>query len=236
VPVRDRIVGILGGMGPAATADLYSEIIRLTPARSDQDHIRILIYSNPKIPDRTRALLEGGADPLPELVASARVLETAGAGILAIPCNNAHCFLDGIRSRVGIPVLDMIEETRRALQSREPQIRRVGLLAATGTVKTGIYERAFGAAGIEVLLPEEADQARVLAAIREVKSGNRSTAVGDVFHRAGASLVARGAASVVLGCTEIPLVFEPSRARYATTNPTAALAAAALAWALETPA
>jgi aspartate racemase len=232
--MSDRIVGILGGMGPAATADLYSEIIRLTPALVDQDHLRVLIYSNPKIPDRTHAILHGGEDPVPELVASARLLERAGAGILAIPCNNAHCFLPQIQQAVAIPILNMIEETCRILRSCEPRVSKAGLLAASGTVDSRIYENIFALGDIQVLVPTRDEQVRIHAAIQDVKRGSREPAVAEVFHSAGAALMARGAESVVLGCTEIPLVFDPARAGYAALNPTRALAAAAVEWALGT--
>ncbi len=228
----DRIVGILGGMGPAATADLFSEIIRLTPARVDQDHIRVLIYSNPKIPDRTKAIIDGGEDPVPEMADSARTLERAGAGILAIPCNNAHCFVPRLQREIQIPILNMIEETCDALRSEWPRIRKAGLLAADGTVRSRIYETVFARRGVEVIVPGEADQACVRAAIQRVKSGMRDVGTADALSAAGATLVARGAEAVVLGCTEIPLVFDRAAAGYPTVNPTRVLAQAAVDWAL----
>ena len=157
----DPVIGILGGMGPEATLDLYRHIIDLTPADKDQDHIRVLIYSNPKIPDRTEAICYGGENPLPDLIESAEVLQKAGAGIIAIPCNTAHYFLAQIRKEVSIPVLDIIGETRLELQRAYPDIRKVGLIAALGTVVSGVYHRALAPEGIEVLVPGEDDQQAV---------------------------------------------------------------------------
>ena len=114
----DRIIGILGGMGPEATVDLFREITRLTPAEKDQDHVPVLVYSNSKIPDRTTAMLEGGEDPMPALIESARVLERAGAGVLVIPCNTAHYYLPELQKKVGIPILNMIVETLREFVKR----------------------------------------------------------------------------------------------------------------------
>jgi aspartate racemase len=230
--MSDRIVGILGGMGPEATADLYQEIIRATPARTDQEHIRVLIYSNPKIPDRTRAILEGGESPVAALLHSARVLENAGAGILAMPCNAAHYFLPRIESETRIPWLNMILETYRYLSSSLPRIRTVGLLAATGTVRSGIYKSVFGARGVETVAPDDACQELVHASIMQVKSGRQDENTRRALQSAGAGLVRAGAEAVILGCTEIPLAFDSAAAGYPTVNPTRVLAQAAVDWAL----
>jgi aspartate racemase len=117
---RDRMIGILGGMGPEATLDFYRHIINLTPAVIDQDHIRVLIYSNAKIPDRTEAITADGDSPLFELIESAKLLERSGAGIIAMPCNAAHYFLPQMQKEISIPILDMIEETCRALRECRP--------------------------------------------------------------------------------------------------------------------
>ncbi|GAH53208.1 unnamed protein product, partial [marine sediment metagenome] len=107
----EKIIGILGGMGPEATVDLFHKIIKFTPAKKDQDHFRIIIDNNPKIPDRTAAILGKGEDPLPALQETARNLEKAGVDFIIIPCNTAHYFLPQIQKSVNIPVLNMIEET-----------------------------------------------------------------------------------------------------------------------------
>jgi aspartate racemase len=227
-----RVVGIVGGMGPEATVDLYREIIRLTPARGDQEHIPVLIYSNPQIPDRTKAILEGGADPMPYLVHTARVLERAGAGILVVPCNAAHYFLPRVQERVGIKIMNMIEETCRAFQSRIPGGKTVGLLAATGTVRSGIYTKVFAAAGVKVISPTDEDQARVHGGIHCVKAGDMGPAVHETFESIGGRLIESGAQSVILGCTEIPLAFDEMKAGYPSLNPTRILAQAAVDWAL----
>lgn len=219
-------------MGPEATLDLYRHLIALTPAARDQDHIRVLIDSNPKIPDRTCAILEGGEDPLPYLIESARLLERAGAGLLTIPCNAAHYFLLQLQGQIGIPVLNMIEETYRVFHTRFPDASMVGLLAASGTVRSGIYRTVFGRAGVDVIVPNDVDQQRVQSAIRAVKAGIHDSVTCDTFESVGGSLAKAGARAVILGCTEIPLAFDPARADYLTLNPTRILAQAAVDWAL----
>jgi aspartate racemase len=228
----DRIIGILGGMGPEATADLFKEIIRLTPAQRDQEHIPLLIYSNTRIPDRTAAILEGGEDPRPYLVQSARVLEKAGAGILAIPCNTAHYFLAEIQAAVSIPILNMVLETLSALRERIPAVKAAGLLATRGTAQSRIYHDSFEKHAVKVLVPDPKRQEGVSAAISQVKTGIIGPETRDLLMSAAASLVDAGAEAVILGCTEIPLVLDESAASFPCLNATRILAQAAVDWAL----
>ncbi len=230
--VPDRMIGILGGMGPEATLDLYRHIISLTPANKDQDHIRVLIYSNPKIPDRTRAIAAEGESPLPSLIETARVLERGGAAIIAMPCNTAHYFLPQIRRAVSIPILDMIQETCRRIRELLPGVKTVGLIAAYGTVHCGVYHKALAEAGIDLLIPDDEDQQRTRAAIAQVKAGAQNQATRETFHVIGQRLIHAGAKAVILGCTEVPLAFVPAEVGYPTVNPTRILAEAAVRWAL----
>ena len=149
----EKIIGILGGMGPEATADLYYRIIRATPAKKDRDHPRTIIYSNTKVPDRTAAIIGEGPSPLGEMVTAGAALEQAGADFLIIPCNTAHFFIDDLRAKLGIPVLDMIELTAEAFVDRLPDARSAGLIATDGTVKSGIYERRFSDKGVDIVVP-----------------------------------------------------------------------------------
>ena len=128
-PGSNRVVGILGGMGPAATADFYLKLIQATPAAVDQEHLQVLIWSDPTIPDRTEALLTHGEDPTPALIAGAEMLRRSGAGMLAVPCNTAHAFLAAVQAEVDIPIIHMIEETANYVHQLKPAIRRVGLLS-----------------------------------------------------------------------------------------------------------
>jgi aspartate racemase len=228
----NRVIGILGGMGPEATLDLYRNIISLTPAKRDQDHIQVLIYSNPKIPDRTKAIAQGGESPLPCLIESAKLLEKSGAGIIAMPCNAAHHFLPEIRRKISIPFLDMIEETCRRLCVQLPGLRTVGLIASTGAVLSGVYAKSLTKAGIAALMPTEEDQQRIQAAINQVKAGVHDRTTQETFQSIGLRMAEAGAEAVILGCTEIPLAFDPDEVNYPTLNSTKILAEAAVDWAL----
>ncbi len=230
--MSERVIGILGGMGPEATADLFLEIMRLTPARKDQDHVPVLMFSNPRIPDRTTAILGAGEDPLPALIETAQALEKGGAGIITVPCNAAHHYVPMIQERIGIPILNMVEETCRALKEEIPGIRSVGLLAATGTIRSGVYDAVCTRQRLELLVPDAVGQERIHAAIFEVKAGTHGDATRECFESAGAALVQQGAQAVILGCTEIPLAFNPRKVPYISVNPTRILAQAAVDWAL----
>jgi aspartate racemase len=228
-----RLIGILGGMGPEATLDLYRHILNLTPAAKDQDHIRVLIYSNPKIPDRTKAIAGAGESPLPCLIESARLLQKAGAGIIAMPCNAAHHYLPEMQQRVRVPILDMIEETYRRFCERLPGARAVGLIASMGAVRSGVYQRAFARDGIQVLMPGSEDQIEVENGIAGVKAGIHDQSVRVAFQSVGTRLFRAGAEAVILGCTEVPLAFDSDRVDYPIFNSTQILAEAAVNWALE---
>lgn len=232
-PQMDRTIGILGGMGPEATLDLYRHIIRLTPATKDQDHIPVLIYSNPKIPDRTKAITGTGENPLPYLIESARLLERSGSGIIAIPCNATHHYLPDIQREVNIPILNMIAETCTRIRRQLPNAKTIGLLATTGTVVSGIYHKTLSAAGIRVLIPGEAAQNEIQSAINQIKAGTHNQSTKEVFQAIGLQLIQAGADAIILGCTEIPLAFETTAVEYPTLNPTQILAESAIRWALK---
>lgn len=230
----DCVIGILGGMGPEATLDLYRHIINLTPASRDQDHFRVLIYSNPKIPDRTLAIADGGESPRAALVEAAKRLEAAGADIIAMPCNAAHHYLPQMREAVGIPILDMIAETSRAFHRRLPGAGTVGLLASDGTVHSRIYHKALEAEGVALLLPDDSDQSFLQSAIAQVKAGLHTEETRRRLLAIGEKLIQSGAQAVVLGCTEIPLVFDSQAFAHPSLNSTRILAEAAVNRALGT--
>ncbi|MFI6695702.1 aspartate/glutamate racemase family protein [Streptomyces sp. NPDC050433] len=199
-----EIIGILGGMGPAATADFYTTLVSMTPGRTDQEHLRTVIWSDPTIPDRTEALLGDGPDPTPWLLNGSRVLREAGATVIAIPCNTAHAFVPRITDHVGLPIIHMIGEAARDLTALQPPVRTAGLLATTGTVRAGLYQEWLDRHGIQLVLPSADEQDQVMAAIRAVKAGDRAAArapLADAAHQ----LTRRGAQAVIAGCTEVPL-------------------------------
>jgi len=202
-------IGILGGMGPEATVDLFSKIIKATPATRDQDHLRVIIDNNPAIPDRQKAILESGPSPAPFLVETAKNLAVAGADFIVMPCNTAHFWIDEIRKVVNIPVVDMIEETARETLRLYPSLRKVGVMAASGTMRAGLYQKRFQDLGIATVTPEQKDQARLMEVIYLVKAGELSKSSVTAIE-IGRTLVKIGAEAVIAGCTEIPLILKAS--------------------------
>lgn len=224
--MEKKTIGIIGGMGPLATADLFRKIVLNTKAEADQEHIKILIDNNTDIPDRTAAILYGGKDPIPQLTKSALTLWTMGADILVIPCNTAHYFRSEVQKSVNIPILSMIELTGEALLKKG--VQTVGLLATEGTVNSGIYQDVFEKMGIEIIVPDEDDQTAITDLIyKGVKSGNKNydvTSTTEVINR----MFERGAETLVLGCTELPVAFDMYGLDYNVCDPTLELARGAI--------
>ncbi|GAA4325228.1 aspartate racemase [Streptomyces venetus] len=226
-PVTTEIVGILGGMGPAATADFYAKLVSLTPGTSDQDHLRTVIWSDPTVPDRTEALLGDGPDPTPWLLNGGRVLREAGATLIAIPCNTAHAFVPRIADHVGLPIVHMIGEVAQHLTTLRPRVRTAGLLATTGTVRAGLYQEWLDGYGIDLVLPEpDGRQEEVMAAVRAVKAGARDATATAPLVRAARGLTAQGAQVIIAGCTEIPLGLPADAIDVPLVDPAAVLAQA----------
>lgn len=221
-----KTIGIIGGMGPMATSDLFQKILELADADSDQAYPRIVIDCNTGIPDRTKAILSGGKDPLPEMVRSAISLENMGADVLVMACNTAHYFYERIQPFIHVPMLNMLEETSAYL--KRIGIHKAALLATDGTVQSGVYKEAFDRQGIDLILPSEQGQKSVMDLIYNgVKKNDYSISTGD-FESELKELFDRGAQTLVLGCTELPIAFSRWDFDGRTTDPTAILAKSAL--------
>ena len=221
-----KTLGILGGMGPLATCDLMRKVIEHTDAACDQDNIHIVVDCNTNIPDRTKAILDNGADPVPEMVKSAVRLQGMGADALIVPCNTAHYFLDRVSQFVDIPILNMPLETAKFL--RRQGVEKAAILATDGTVRTGIYEKGMKEQGVEFVYPNQSEQALVMSLIYEcVKAGKPCTQVGEVMAMCD-RLRGEGAQTFVLACTELPIAFEQLQLGVSTADPTDILACAAV--------
>lgn len=229
--MEEKIVGIMGGMGPEATADLFRKILAATPAKTDQEHLHIIIDCNSKVPSRPAALLEGGPDPTPLLQSTARNLERAGADFLVVACNTAHLFYDRITEAVRIPVLHIVDEAIGEAQRRYPGLRSVGVLAGSGAIRLRLYQDRLEAKGIRALVPSDADQQAVVSVIYSVKAGDKGPAVRAEIRELANRLAQAGAEVVFTGCTELPLVLEDGDALVPVVDPTQALAEAAVRFA-----
>jgi aspartate racemase len=204
-----KTIGILGGMGPEATAHFFSLIIKNTAAAKDQDHIPVLIYNLPQIPERTPAILGKGPSPVPLLRKGVRTLAKAGADFIVVPCISAHAFLPDIRRASAVPILSLLEEALVAAKKKKPGLKRAGLLASMGTVRSGLFAKTFAKAGIEIITPTEKDQSKVMEAVfgkHGVKAGFAEGRPRKLVLDVARRLIKRGAEAVIAGCTEIPLL------------------------------
>lgn len=212
-PSRLFKIGVVGGVGPLATVDFMEKVIKLTEARRDQDHVKMIVEQNPQIPDRTDYLVAGGTDPTIALLATCKKLEAAEADLIAIPCNTAHAFVDRIQRHLRIPIIHMLDETMAQVAHRHPG-QLVGLLATSGTVQSGVYAAAAAKAGVHILIPDAGHQTLVMEAIygaAGVKAGFTDGQCREDLLKTIEHLAKRGAGVVILGCTELPLVFPDTK-------------------------
>ncbi|MGB5996778.1 MAG: amino acid racemase [Marinomonas sp.] len=204
---KEKVVGVIGGMGPEATVDLMQRIIDLTPAADDVDHIHVLVDNNPKIPSRIKALIEGGGeDPAPCLIGMAQGLVKQGADFLVIPCNTAHHYYPQIAAAVDVPVFNLIELTAGHAKAMNPNLTKVGLLASSALQIIHLYEPWCAKYGAEVLYPESQKQQQVMALIRAVKAKLQTPEQLQNYQQAAEDLEAQGAECLVLACTELSVI------------------------------
>lgn len=223
-----KTIGILGGMGPLATADLFRKIVTMTKAGCDNDHIRIYIDDNASIPDRTAAILSGGQDPTPIMADSLKKLEACGADCIIMPCNTAHYFLPRLQAMTQVPFLSMLEATAKTCAAQFPG-RTAAILATKGTLATGLYEEALKAQHVAYLVPDAGEQD---ALMRVIYGGVKADAAPETY-RADmegvlATLAAKGADYFILGCTELPLAADLLHLVQPMVDPTTELARAAI--------
>jgi len=220
-----RTVGVLGGMGPDATIEFLSEVVSLTRADCDQDHIPMLVDNNTKVPNRQAAILEDGDDPGPIIGQMGRRLEEAGADFLVMPCNSAHAFLGPLTELTTIPLISIIEVTADSCKDYSS----AGILATDGCLQFGGYQQALRDRGITPLVPDAPDVAELMRLITRIKAGSKGSKVHQSMRVLASTLVERGAEAIIAGCTEIPLVLRDSKLTVPVISSTKALAKATIA-------
>lgn len=205
-------VGMIGGLGPAATVDLYDKIVKATPAKTDQEHFKLVVEQNPQIPDRTKCLLEGGDNPTLSMYNCAKRLEEDDCDCIIVPCNTAHAFVALIEPFVGIPFINMQQVTMQEIQEKFGDKAVIGLMATTGTVRSGLYGQKAEAMGMPMYVPDDEHQARVMAAIygpQGAKAGFTDGVCREDLCSAAEYLVkTHGCNVLILGCTELPLILD----------------------------
>jgi aspartate racemase len=202
-------LGILGGMGPAASAEFITRLIQQTPATKDQEHIPFVLWNNPQIPDRSTSMRNGDDKPLPHLVEGIKALKHSGCDLIVIPCNTAHFWFNEL-SRLNVKIIHIVDSVADALRDANVTNSTIGVMGTQATVEFGLYQYMLNRSGWDCITPskEEMDNL-VQPAINLIKGGNieqAETMLMSVAH----SLIGRGAKAVVLGCTEIPLAIKIS--------------------------
>lgn len=197
-------LGIIGGLGPMATAYFLQLLTQMTAADTDQEHMEIFIYNKPSIPDRTKYILGKGTDnPVPELMEAGKMLMRCGAEVLALPCITAHYFLDELVKKGGLPIIDAVEETVHCL--KEKGIARVGILGTDGTVQSRLFQKALERGGIRGIVPGADGQKRIMEIIyNEIKAGKEVDVLS--FEQVAAELSSQGAQMILIACTELSLI------------------------------
>jgi aspartate racemase len=202
--LKEKIVGIIGGMGPEATVDLMQRIIRLTPALDDIDHIRCIVDNNPKVPSRIKAIIDrDGEDPGPCMADMGKRLETFGADFLAIACNTAHYYYDAVQTAVNIPVINMIDLVSLHVKTKFPEQDTIGILASPAVAITELYTKRLKKLGIKDIWPNPDYQESLFTVIKEVKKGNTGHAVRGAYENVCEHLAKKGIKTAIIACTEL---------------------------------
>lgn len=198
-------IGVLGGMGPLATADFLAKLVRNTPARVDQEHIPVLVYGDCTTPDRTASIVGLGPTPLPKLLAGIRLLNEAGVKAICIPCNDVHFWYEDMAAASGAPLFHIAHASAEQARRKRPGAKAVGVLSTVGTHRMCIYCSTLAVLGFEVVAPTEEEFERLVSpAIALVKASQPDDA-SPLLAEAAAELFGRGAEIIILGCTEIPI-------------------------------
>jgi aspartate racemase len=226
-----RLIGVLGGMGPLATVDFMQKVIAATPAVCDQDHVPLVVYSVPQIPDRVSAIAAGTDEPFPAILAGLRTLERAGAELVAMPCNTAHAWYDRLAASADIPILHMADAVRQRVGERPETI---ALMATSGTVRAGFYQRYLSSPIRTVLVPSADIQSQIALAIAAVKTADHVAAKRHMIDAAHA-LLDVGADRLLLACTELPLAITETDLADRCLDATVCLAEACVAFSTSVP-
>lgn len=208
--MNDKIIGIIGGMGPEATAEMFRHIISLTDVTKDQDHFRVVIDSNPKIPDRTKAILNNGKSPVGDIIKTGQNLEKLTPDIMCIPCITSHYFFDKIQQKIKVPILNLLENLNRYIEDKFSNEITIGVLCTSGTKQTKIFDKYLKSKQI-VYPTQTIQQMCVMEAIygeKGIKKGYKSDENKALLVDASNHLMAQGADVIVSGCTEIALVLK----------------------------
>lgn len=223
---KHKVIGILGGMGPRATIDLYEHILNLTRITKEQDHISTLIYSNPKIPDRSTSFNNNcNRKIINFLQETAKALEDGGADVILVPCNSSHIYYQEIKQSVSIPVINMIEQTADYVFANLPYQNGIVLLGTSATYQSGIYQQYMSSRNIPLIIPNSQSREQLMKIVYEIKLGNYDL---KTTRQTLLEIANEWDVPIILGCTELPLVISNCQLSNTLINPAKILAKSAV--------
>lgn len=227
----EKTIGILGGMGPEASCLLYKRIIEYTNASKDQDHIPIIIYNNPKTPDRTRHIIHGEESPVPYLIKGINLLNDSGVDCILVACNTSHYYFDSFKTHTQQYIMNMVELTAEHIKSTCSQFDHIGILGTTGTINTFLYQNALVGIGFKPICLDDIKQEGLVMEAIYGKKGIKAGFVNEprkTLNKAARTLNEAGATAVILGCTEISMVLNQNDFGFKLIDPLTILAKKAI--------
>lgn len=222
--MTQKVIGILGGMGPAATSELFARIIDNTAAEMDQEHVNMIIINDPQIPDRSAYIFNQGPSPIPKLLENLKKLSLAGAEVAVIPCMTAHSFIHELNKTSPIPIINAIDLTEQYINENYPEFKKIGLLATNGSIGASVFQRYISK---EIVIPKSNDQNEVMEIIYGgggIKSGNTSQEIINRIRNITNKLKKEGTEAVIAGCTELSLVMNENNTYLPVVDPITILA------------
>lgn len=211
-----KTIGVLGGMGPSATLELFERIINNTVAHSDQEHVSLIIINDPGIPDRTNYILGKGPSPIPKLNENLTKLKKAGADAVVIPCMTAHTFIDELQDECHLPIINAIDLVNSKVKKSYSQVKKIGIMATTGSVTSRVFNRFVQT---ELVYPTNAMQNVLMDSIYDIKAGKNLNEVRELLKPVVQELIINGAEAIVAGCTELSLVLNENDAKIPILDP-----------------
>jgi aspartate racemase len=230
--MKTKKLGIIGGMGSEAAVNMFRTVVARTEVTCDQDHLEIVIHNNSQVPDRTAAILNQGRSPVAELLRSVALLSCCEVEAIIIPCMTSHYFLAEVQSETKITIINAIAETAQFIKGLSPVISKVGILATSGTITTGLFQKELSISGFSSIIPAPDEQQNLVMdaiyGVDGIKAGYIDGPPKNKLVEAANQLITMGAEVLIAGCTEVPLALKGSDVSVPLIDPIEVLAIAAI--------
>ncbi|UJL45905.1 amino acid racemase [Virgibacillus sp. NKC19-16] len=222
--MSQKVIGVLGGMGPAATSELFHRIVTNTAAEMDQEHVNMVIVNDPQIPDRTAYILGEGISPVPKLVDNLYKLYNAGANVAIMPCMTAHSLINELEKNSPIPIINAVELVEKHLQINYPYVEKIGLLATNGSVASGVFQKYISTELVVPNIDQQQDLMQIIYGKDGIKAGNTGQEITSEIKNITNQLKDQNIQGVIAGCTELGLVMNEDNTHMPVIDPIMLLA------------